>query len=28
VSLSFVVDADDAPGLVRRLHQALIECRP
>jgi aspartate kinase len=28
VSLSFVVDADAAPTLVRRLHQALIECRP
>ncbi len=27
VSLSFVVDADDAPPLVRRLHQALIENR-
>jgi len=25
VSLSFVVDADDAPALVRRLHVALIE---
>ena len=28
VSLSFVVDADDAPPLVRRLHHALIERRP
>ena len=27
VSLSFVVDADQAPPLVRRLHEALIESR-
>jgi aspartate kinase len=28
VSLSFVVDADAAPELVRRLHRTLIEARP